>query len=113
MKTNPKTIPALLRHAGASAAFALLTVTAAAQSPTPTPIPMLAATPAPTPKPLIHLVPQPLTAAQVTAFLTQLEGGTPTTPVPTIGTPPAGTAIVRLVLVISGSGTGMIYGAVQ
>ncbi len=115
MKTIPKT-PSPLRYTVASlAATALLTVTVAAQSPTPTatPIPLMVATPAPTPKPLIHLVPQPLTADQVTAFLTQLTGGTPATPVPTIGTPPPGTAIRRLVLVISGSGAGMIYGAVQ
>ncbi len=97
------------------AALGLLTVTVPAQSPTPsptgTPIPLVA--PGTTPKPLIRLAPQPLTATQVTAFLTQLAGGTPATPVPLVGNPPAGTAIRKLELVISGSGTGIIYGEVQ
>ena len=95
------------------AACVLLTITSRAQSPTPTPTPIPLVAPSATPKPMIRLVPQPLTAAQVTAFLTQLAGGTPATPVPVVGTPPAGTVIKRLVLVVSGSGTGMIYGAVQ
>ncbi len=64
-------------------------------------------------RPVIQLTPQPLTAVQVTAFLTQLSGGTPATPVPIVGSPPVGTSLVRLTLVISGSGTGMIYGVVQ
>jgi hypothetical protein len=99
-----KLLPALL------AVLSLLPVSARSQSPTP--IPLVTPTPAPG-KPLIRLKPQPLTATQVTAFLTQLAGGTPVTPVPIVGAPPAGTAIRRLVLVISGSGTGMIYGVVQ
>jgi hypothetical protein len=95
---------------------ALFTGVLMAQSPTPTPtpIPLLAAQVASTPAPVVQIAPQPLTAAQVTAFLTTISTGIWQPGTPTIGALPAGTSrVLQLILNVNPDGTGSLGGAAQ